>query len=300
MTRTGAGTPVTQALNTRFDIYEKPSTGNGNAASCPNGGACAPSINTVKDVVRKGAPANGGKCGVPNSGNEWELPVKPYEPPSNGDLDLTDPANVPDAMGYPRDECHAVSNVGVCSPNLKIGDGTWDRNAYFKVNYGWDNTAWRAALASGVPSAQITSSTPTRYQVYQWEIANRGSTIGGKTILARRDYGSGASAEQDYDSPVCSPLQTPATNGIVPGGSNVDRRRISAAVINCSAWNVHGGGNTVYPVIKWMELFLVEPSLQRNRTDANDVYVEVISETTSGAGSTAAQVVRHDVPYLIK
>jgi Flp pilus assembly protein TadG len=295
VTRTGAGTPVTQALNTRFDIYEKANTGNGMAASCPSGGSCAPSINTVKDLIRKNAPSNGNKCGIAN--NEWELSSKPYLPPTVGDIDLSVAANVPDAMGYPRDECHAISNAGSCSPNLKIGNGTWDRNAYFYVNYGWTAAQWPGYLNSGVASARITTSTPTRYQVYQWEIANRGNSIGGKTILGTR---TDPSSNLDYDSPVCSPLQTPPTNGIVPGGSNVDRRRISSAVVNCNAWNVHGGNGTVYPVIKWIELFLVEPSVNRARTDQNDVYVEIIGETQTGAASTAAQVVRHDVPYLIK
>jgi Flp pilus assembly protein TadG len=301
VTQPGSGTAVTQALNTRFDIYEKASAGNGNAASCPSGGACAPSINTVKDVIRKGDPANGGKCGMAN--NEWEFPTKQYLPPSVGDIDLSNPANVPDAMGYPRDECHAISTGGSCSPNLKIGDGTWDRNAYFYVNYGWTAAEWPGYLNSGAASARITTSTPTRYQVYQWEIANRGASIGGRTILGTRSYaiaGPPAGTASDYDSPVCAPLQSPPTNGIVPGGTNVDRRRISTAVVNCQAWNVHGGTGTVYPVIKWIELFLVEPSLNRPRTDQNDVYAEVIGETQAGAASTQAQVVRHDVPYLIK
>jgi Flp pilus assembly protein TadG len=301
MTRTGAGTPVTQALNTRFDIYEKANTGNGNAASCPSGGSCPPSINTVKDLVRKSDPANGGKCGIAN--NEWEPPAKEYLPTStSADLDLTVAANVPTAMGYPRDKCHAVSTAGSCSPNLKIGDGNWDRNAYFSVNYGWTSAQWPTFLASGVASARIPIGTsPTRYQVYLWEVSNRNTVIGGKTILGTRSFGSPPNEGKDYDSPVCSPLQTPATSGIVPGGTNVDRRRISAAVVNCHAYNVHGGGSTVYPVAKWIELFLVEPSYNRARTDANDVYVEVIGETVSGgAGATAAQVVRHDVPYLIK
>jgi Flp pilus assembly protein TadG len=293
-TRTGADTPVPQALNTRFDIYEKANTGNGNAASCPSGGSCPPSINTVKDLIRKSAPANGGKCGITN--NEWELPTKRYLPTSStADLD---PADYPDAMGYPRDKCHAVSTGGVCSPKLKIGDGAWDRNAYFKVNYGWAATDWPTYLNSGVASARITTSTPTRFQVYQWEIANRGSTIGGKTILGMRSYGSPPNAAQDYDSPVCSPLQSPATNGVVPSSTAGDRRRISAAVVNCHAWNVHGGGGTTYGVTKWIDMFLVEPSLNRDRTDANDVYVEVIGETLVGSNPQA--VVRHDVPYLIK
>jgi Flp pilus assembly protein TadG len=300
-TRTGAGTTVTQALNTRFDIYEKPNTGNGNNGSCPLGGSCPPSINTVKDVVRRNAPSNANQCGVPQNGNEWVLPTKRYLPTTVADVDLSNPANVPDAMGYPRDECHAVSQNGSCADG-KIGDGVWDRNAYFYVNYGWTAAQWPGYLNSGVSSARIpTTAAPTRYQVYLWEIANRGSVIGGKTILGTRSFGSGANSANDYDSPVCSPLQSPSTTGVVPGGGNVDRRRISAAVINCNAEDVHGGGNTVYPVIRWIELFLVEPSLQRDRTDPNDVYVEIIGETSSGAtGGTAGQVVRRDVPYLIK
>ena len=66
-------------------------------------------------------------------------------------------------------------------------------------------------------SSPITTSTPTRYQVYQWEIANRGTTIGAKTILASRKYGSGPNGETDFDLPVCSPLQGYGS-GVVPGG----------------------------------------------------------------------------------
>jgi len=113
-----------------------------------------------------------------------------------------------------------------------------------------------------------------------------------------RSYG-GPSGNTSYTQPVCSPLQGYGT-GIVPGGSNVDRRRISTAVVNCNAYDVHGGGSTVYPVRKWIELFLVEPSINRPNTDANDVYVEIIGETTNGGGATAGQVVRRDVPYLVR
>jgi hypothetical protein len=298
-TRTGAGTPVTQALNTRFDIYEKANTGNGNAASCPSGSSCPPSINTVKDVIQKGTPNSGNKCGFAN--NEWELPaVAEYYggtlPTSTTDLTQAQ-ADTLKTMGHPRDKCHAVSQNGTCSDG-KIGDGAWDRNAYFRVNYGWTSSQWPTFVAIG--SSPITTSTPTRYQVYKWEIANRGTTIGGKTILASRKYGTGTNGETDFDSPVCSSLQSPSTSGIVPGGTNVDRRRISAAVLNCHARDVHGGGGTVYPVLKWIDMFLVEPSLQRNRTDANDVYVEIIGETQMGAGASAGQVVRRDVPYLVK
>lgn len=299
-TRTGAGTTVTQAINTRFDIYERANNnaqsgtgnnGNGNNASCPGGGLCPPSINTVKDVVRKNAPANANKCGFAN--NEWELPSPEYSPSSpTADLAL---ANMPQAMGYPRDKCHAVSTAGSCSAG-KVGDGNWDRNAYFYVNYNWGSADWPGYTST---ATNPLPSNPTRYQVYNWEIQHRGETIGGKVILSTRTTSSSPSSE-DYDAPICSPLQGYGS-GLVPGGSTVDRRRISAAVINCNAYNVHGGGGTVYPVKKWIELFLVEPSLNRARTDANDVYVEVIGETTlGGGGATASQVTQRAVPYLIE
>ncbi len=294
-TRTGAGTPVTQALNTRFDIYEKPATGNGNSASCPPGGLCPASINTVKDVIRKGNAGGGDKCGFKN--NEWELPSPEYLPTSTtADLPIS---SMPQAMGYPRDKCHAISTAGGCTAaDGKVGDGNWDRNAYFYVNYGWGSSAWPTNTNT---ATDPLPSNPTRYDVYKWEIAHRGQSIGGKTILDQRSLGGAPSSPVDHDSPVCSALQTPSNGpGVVPGGGNVDRRRISAAVINCKRYDVHGGGGSVYPVKKWIELFLVEPSLNRARTDANDVYVEVISETTLGGGATAGQVTQRAVPYLIE
>lgn len=289
-TRTGAGTSVTPALNTRFDIYQKVSPSDaGSAESCPAGGSCPASINSVKDLVRKPPPPaiTANKCGIKN--NEWEAPSKPYLPTSATD-NLT-VAEMPNAMGHPRDKCHAVSTAGECDDG-KIGDGDWDRGAYFYVNYGWSATAWDENIATG--DEAITWANPTRYEVYRWEIANRGDVIGGRTILASRAIGGNT----DYDAPICSAVQGYG-DGVVPDDETPDRRRISAAVINCEAHGVNGGGDETYPVLKWIELFLVEPSYNRDRTDANDVYVEIIGETQLGEGSTAGQVLRRDVPYLI-
>ncbi len=182
-TRTGAGTPVTQALNTRFDIYDKPNTGNGNSASCPTGSSCPPSINTVKDVLRKGNAGNGSKCGFAN--NEWELPTKQL--PSNicgrPRSHATRPT-YPDAMGYPRDECHAISINGSCTYNsitpAKIGNGTWDRNAYFQVELRLDAARHWPNIHQQRRKARSRPALRRRYQVYLWEIANRGTTIGGE------------------------------------------------------------------------------------------------------------------------
>ncbi len=300
-TRTGAGTTVTQAINTRFDIYERANTnaasgkgsnGNGGNASCPTGGVCPASINSIKDVIIKGTPNAANKCGFAK--NEWELPDKEYLPSSATANMAT--ADLPDSMGHPRDKCHAVDSgtTGACLG--PIGDGDWDRDAYFQVNYGWSSSDWPTFTAT--PSNPLPSN-PSRFQVYTWEIIHLGESIGGKTILGTTSRTVGSL--DDFDRPVCSALQGYGS-GLTPGGSTVDRRRISAAVINCTAQSVNGGGNTVYTVQKWIELFLVEPSLNRSRTDANDVYAEVIGETSlfGAGGATAGQVTQRDVPYLIE
>ena len=299
-TKPGATVSVTDALNTRFDIYD------GNV-SCPSGGACPASINSVKDLVRptitggngnNGNNGNGGgnalTCTVGNGGNGWQLldeALRYWPTSATAPLAST---STPQAMGHPRDICHAADSgaPGYCSS--PIGNGLWDRDSYFRVNYPtWANGTW--PTQTGLPS------TATRYQVYAWEIANRGATVGGQVVLGPRvANGSGANSNSSYGLPVCS---APAGYGAgqVPGPNIVDRRRVSVAVVNCLANSVNGNSTNV-PVAKWMEIFLVEPSINRGtRTSQGDVYAEVIGETlTGGAGSTAGQVVRRDVPYLIE
>ena len=290
-TKPGASVSVTDAIDTRFDIYDS-------NQACQSGGACPASINSVKDLVRS-ANANGGNsCRMHNQG--WgEAASGYYDLVTSATVPLA-AATIPAAMGHPRDMCHAISINGSCTGG-RIGDGVWDRDAYFRTNYlrtgagtRWDNTAWKANTLLG--------ATPTRYQVYNWEIAHRDQVIDGVTILGPNPAGASGNTKVAYGKPVCSQVQTPSYGtGFVPGGTTPDRRRISAAVINCIANDVHGNSTNV-PVEKWIELFLVEPSLNRTsgKTNAGDIYVEVISETQAGAGATASQVIRRDVPYLVK
>jgi len=270
-TKPGMNAVVMAAINTRFDISE-----NGEN-TCPSGGDCSPSRNVRKDLVR------GSQCGI--TGNGWEQSPNPYRPTTAAALT----SGYPDIMGHPRDLCHAFSNdlsastaAGCTLGDGRIGNGQWDRNAYFLVNYGWDSSTWPAKTGLG--------ANASRYDVYTWELEN----------LATSDREQNVSASRTgYSYPVCR------APGIMPGGDNVDRRRISAAVVNCEAQNLNGS-ETGVGVLKWVDLFLVEPSVQRRRgstviTEATDVYFELIGETGTGAaGSTAGQVVRRDMPYLLK
>ena len=298
-TKPGANVSVTDALNTRFDVY------NGNS-SCPNGGICPASVNSVKDVVRP-ANASGNKGCLMDSKDGWqEVAAGRYEPSSPSTPLAT--TTTPGAMGHPRDMCHAVSHDGSCPVDAggnpgRIGDGAWDRDAYFRVNYRRAGTIPYWAGGTGAGTWRGNTGLPanaTRYQVYNWEIANRGLTRDGVVVLEKNPATATGTQLAAYGKSVCS---VPQGHGLayVPGGNVPDRRRISAAVINCTAQSVNGSSDNVQ-VEKWIELFLVEPSLNRlsGRTNAGDVYFELIGETQTGAGATAGQVIRRDLPYLVK
>ena len=282
-TKPGATVDVVDSMNTRFDIYDN--------VACQSGGACPASINAIKDLVRNGNANGNNACRLHNSGWKEVVSADQYLPTS-----ATAPlaaSITPKSMGHPRDMCHAVvgSATGACAG--PIGNGNWDRNAYFRVNYpAWAAGSWPGHTGLG--------STATRYDVYNWEIENRDTVVGGQTVLGTRNpYGNGANQPRDYDKPVCSPTAGYGS-GHVPGGTNVDRRRLSVAVINCTANGVNGAADNV-PVLKWLEVFLVEPSINRARTSRGEIYVEVIEETTTaGGGGSAGQVVRRDVPYIVR
>jgi len=137
--------------------------------------------------------------------------------------------------------------------------------------------------------------------VYLWEIEKSQQTIteaSGLTtvVLGPRTSGSLTS----YGGPKCSPLKTYGGAGTVPSATVADRRRLSVAVINCLAEGVKGNSKSV-PVTEFMDVFLVQPSVDRGRTSKDEIYVEIIGKTKSGsAGETAGTVIRRDVPYLVR
>lgn len=294
-TKPGMSASVIDGLNTRFDI-----DANGNTCPTVNGvtGICSPSVNVRKDLVR------GNSCGITGNGwdendaNDSNYQSRRYRPTSAATLAST---VTPEIMGLPRDLCHAWSLTGDCTDaGGRIGNGQWDINAYWRSNYG---SAYAGQVSSSTYGAQ-PNGYPTRYQVYRWEMDDL-------TRIGTPKNGQGGATA--YSQPVANKcLATPnAPYGIVPSSNTVDRRRISAAVLNCKALGVSGSANNLQ-VVKWVELFLVEPSFDRTRcksgsscndkyTDKKDVYVEIIGETSPGAaGSTGGQVVRRDKPYLIE
>lgn len=281
-TQPGSMASVINDFNTRFDIFD-----NGDSNNCYGGSLCPPSDNSRKDVVQSGALTTSSSlskqdCGFASGkgGKGWRFSDHPYRPTSAQTCDAaacTDNPSAgvyPDAMGYPRDFKHAWPNPAMNSD--RIGDGSWDINAYWHANH---NAAW----AGQVSTAVAGRSYPTRYEIYKWERANPGA-----------GYLQTASGFTTFQAPMCRP-------GSAPGGTAPDRRVIPVAIVNCTGLN---GAAQVTP-IDWMDVFLVEPSLSRKVSSSTyssvgDIYVEVVGRTTQGSEGATSQVVRRDKPYLVK
>jgi Flp pilus assembly protein TadG len=281
---------VRDALNTRFDIYD---SGLNNACG-KDGALCPPSINTRKDLAQKGKNS----CTlVDNTGAAagWTLPANPYPGatlPAQGEL--TDAqVNTLSPMGYPHDICHAFSELGTCADG-RVGDGNWDRYAYFKSHQASDypemQTITKADTTAfnNLLNGWFGTTTPSRYQVYAWEM---------KHAADRLHTGISLSGGNKVSSqPVCAPP------GITPSSTDVDRRVLTVAVVNCTAEGIKGKTTDV-AVKKWIDIFLTEPSMARTAgtpTENSDVYVEVIGQTQNATDEGAVQLVKKSIPYLIE
>ena len=277
-----ANKQVVNAFNTRFDLGD----------GCPDAGGCSSSSNSTKDLVVKGTAA----CGT------WQESSKPYAPKDLTPLDGSATRPYPDAMGYPRDICHAVSSTGAgcngpSSDKAIIGDGKWDVGAYFYVNYGIINWATNPDLADLGRNGK--NGSPLRYDVYKWELDHSGGTLNGHAILGDRTVsGSGGNTLYARGAPRC-------LSGITPGATDIDRRLISVAVVSKAECNKIKGNSYNPQVQQWVDAFLIEPMADRSNTyktgggtSSKEIYVEIVRATP--AGGQAENPVRRDVPYLLR
>jgi len=312
-TETGSIISVRDALNTRFGIYDG---GNLNTPCGTTGAGCPPSANIRQDLQLDGNGNQQSKLGIVTGvgGNGWREPANPYPGSANissagttKSLSDTEISGIA-PMGYPEDKCHAFKDdgIGICTPLVsgagnRVGDGNWDRVAYFRSNSNGstsptnypelqslttaDTTAFNAFLTS-----KFGTTTPSRYQVYAYEMAN---------IVSRLQAQNAPNSLVHHGNPADMAGEPTA---ITPGGTNRDRRVLSAAVVNCAAEGVSGHTPGV-DVNKFIDIFLVQPSLARGngtRTSNADVYVEVIGLTHNNNAPSAVQVVKKSVPYLIE
>ncbi|NUT01428.1 MAG: hypothetical protein HOP96_10665 [Sphingomonas sp.] len=290
---------VRDSLNMRFDFKPVP------ASTCKSP-PCSPSTNATKDVVLQDSQTS---CAwVQNPAASADMTggaPKRYFPDSPSAFLPT--TTTPQIMGYPRDRCHYFKRTQ--GPNIyydfctydRVGDGNWDRGAYFRSNHpGIDYTDTTAypELGAGV----------TRYQTYMWEASDL------TRLPSAGKPGNGGYTQFGQPSNRC------LAPGLDPDPAGIDRRRITAAVVNCRRVAATTGlnGKKTIPVAGFIDVFLVEPSLDRTRCTGcssipqggqnydnaygsrNDIYVEVIGASGTGEGGALPQISRRDVPRLIE
>ncbi|WP_265587341.1 pilus assembly protein TadG-related protein [Sphingomicrobium arenosum] len=329
---TGAKEAVMSAINSRFDIL---TNGQLNVIDCNSaGGKCSSSVNSHKDLVMDKNGANL-SCGPSSGGSKgWKLSNNPYRPVTDASSAkyVDNYTDTPDAMGHPRDRCHAISNLGNCDfvvdpvagttlAQSHLGDGDWDIDTYWRVNHGaasYPTSLTPTIVSVSKQSLPAGQTFPTRYMVYLWEIETRASASFNTTthqatvgIPAARLKATGLPPvdASTYGSAVCNPT------GMVPGYDaatgewTLDRRRVTVAVVNCNAYNGGAGltgSKPNIPVAEWMDVFLVEPSYARGSgpgafTEYGDLYVEIIRGVEAGGDNEAeVQLVVKNVPYLIE
>lgn len=305
-----ASTPA--AINTRFDMYE-----NGLTNYCdPATGNCSPAIDTIKDVIHPqfsaGTAPNelanaSDNCGFGTGSDPWSLPTKQYLPDATTRAQSS-AIGTPTGMGLPRDVCHAISGSGDCT-NGRFGNGNWDRNLYFQVNYATSGTGWQSLswLSGWATANSVAVSTITRYNVYRAELAaiSAGTLKNTLAVDARRRFaetqskgagkGKGGGSTTDYYSYAtarCAPAKGATT-------TIKDRRLLTAAVVNCTAGGVQGSSK-IDP-LGWVDLFVTEPSVDRGTLTGKDqIYVEVVGVATKPNGSNAFQYFLRQRPRLVK
>ena len=203
--QTGAIVSARFGFNVRFDMYDGPMNSNKNDPSY------RPSLN-----VRKG-----------------------YDPtPACNPSPSIDGS----AMALPLDDCFLNSPTTCTLAGGELGDGNWDKQAY------WDTNFSLAEGTSTLPSALQDPDT-SRYEFYRYEIDN--GLVSDQSPPAADETG----APQCYNGPIGSLSDTP------------DRRIFYAAALNCQLLNadpvygpITGSSSPVpLPVVAFIKLFLTRP-----------------------------------------
>jgi hypothetical protein len=198
----------------------------------------------------------------------------------------------PNGLTAPPYDCTATGAVSAygmpadcnqSSSSVTMGSGVWNVVRYFASNHsGIDPTTYSptAPTPAGYagsgwnaygPPPVAGGTSPTRYQVYNWELSILSGAITRPSgVFTNGQDANPPSGSGDFARPACN-----RTNLVQ---ATPDRRVISAVVANCQADNVHGA-STVH-VISDVDLFLIAPAAN------NIIYGEIIGASSAAVGST--------------
>ncbi len=285
---------ATDAINTRFDVYEGTGATNSPSACDVSDGAGCPAPNTRKDMtlemtfrIRQSTAL--GQPPAPNCGAAAGGTVNAGGQTSYANDFAMNTA----AKGFPRDTCHYTSS---CSGG-NFGDAGWNRADYMAANHLGVSAATVAAAVGK------TIATLTRFDVYSWELANQG--IGamdplqvGATQVASQVQGANTTWTFTKQ---CAFSKPQLAQGNYP--AQKDRRILTIVAADCTNLKGKGAAFEDYVLLRAFDVFLVEPSLQRTMpgvTDDKEIYGEVIGPAETFAGTTGFQYYSRNRPYLVR
>ncbi len=264
--RTGSRTPEMKALNTRFDMNVNPAPDcNASTGSfCPAENVRRNWVNVqTRNNVDPGA-VDGLTCNASPSGT-WEKIS-----------DLSGASNPPPAQGLPRDTAFGTGNY------TNFGSGAWPSATYLNYHHGIGSLPSAADLDG--------NGSISRYETYRWEINNSMMTAKKVGYNAVPQGGSGKYKVDLY----CSYPQPTEGTPVVPSGTQKDRRLMTVASVDCTGLN----GHAEVTIIKWVDLFMVEPS-NLDGSDQN-FFAEVKGPAEKPGGGSAFQYYGRNKPVLLR
>lgn len=279
--RTGVRDPEADALNSRFDMYN----GSVNNNACDSSGAFCPSQNVRRNWVNvqrrtnvQGNQLDAQTCSATPANNGW-TPVDSL-PTAPGTDDIL---QRPDAQHLPKDSCMLS---GSCSQ--VVGDGQWDGQAYMDLHHGG------TSISTAAPNG-------TRFEVYQWELANKSARLASPSRVGyyadRRSGGGqgqgGGNARYDVDL-YCAYPQPTRNNGLAATDDQKDRRLLTVAAVDCTGLN----GSAPVRILRWVDLFLVQPADVGGSNKA--FFTEIVGPATLAGGESAFQKLSRRKAVLLR
>ena len=302
---------VTDAINTRLDVYDgSPLTKDPTACNTADGTGC-PALNARKDLIIDVTPGPGSQPVIEKFGSE----TVPHTPPTLAEgaaaadaAGLSCPADPKAAelefglaasspVGFNRDTCHYS---GTCTDG-NFGDKVWDRTAYLAANHpGVTASDIATALANGSTAASLT-----RYDVYQWEMADPANRMTTKRLVSfDAPKESGPPSNRKFQYPVRAQCSYPAVKyGSTAYPAQKDRRILPIVAANCAALNGAGSLEEKFTLLRVFDVFLTEPSAQRSIpgvTDNKEIYGEVIGPANTFESGSGLQYYTRNKPYLVR
>jgi Flp pilus assembly protein TadG len=300
---------ATDAINTRMDVYD--GKNKNDAGNCvPSTGVACPAQDTRKDMTLTmtyviSQPKTNlvvptpGNCGLAATGNGNPNPKVTY---------ATAFAQSGAARQFGRDTCHYDGTCPTTGGAQNFGNGTWDRAGYMAANHpGISVSTVEAAVGAA-------AGTLTRYEVYQWEIANMGSgkldpvQIGATVPDPTNPKIQGQTATYTFTKQCAFNKPQFAT---AASATAKDRRVLPIVAANCT--NLRGVGTAFedYLILRVFNIFLTEPSLQRPMaavpgatinpvTDDKEIYGEVIGPGDTFGSGGGFQYYARNKPYLVR